>query len=155
MKSKGFATATVRWLRIVAVCAVLTGAVANSLFSQTIRGIASFYSKRWTGRLTSSGMPLHHDSMTCAHRTLPFGTLLKVTVDRTGRYVVVRVNDRGPYARGRILDLSWGAAHKIGITQTGIARVTAEVITPEEARQLEVKDTLSRWIYSWPWVEVE
>ena len=59
--------------------------------------------------------------MTCAHKTLPFGTLLKVKVLSTGREIIVRVNDRGPFVRGRIIDLSWGAARDLGILAQGIA----------------------------------
>ncbi len=94
--------------------------------AQTMSGIASFYSKKATGSRTANGERLHHDSMTCAHRTLPFGTLLRVTYPKNGKSVVVRVNDRGPYIRGRIVDLSWGAAKAIGILQKGIAKVDVE-----------------------------
>ena len=93
---------------------------------KTETGKASYYTKSWTGRLTSSGDRLHHDSLTCAHRTFPFGTLLQVTNPANGRVVVVRVNDRGPYVRGRIIDLSWGAARELGILSQGIATVTVE-----------------------------
>ena len=94
---------------------------------QTQRGIASYYGKRATGRLTSSGERLHHDSMTCAHRTHPFGTLLKVFNPHNKRSVVVKVNDRGPFGRGRIIDLSWGAAQQLGILRRGIAKVEVTV----------------------------
>jgi rare lipoprotein A len=90
------------------------------------KGIASYYGKRATGRKTSSGERLHHDSLTCAHRTFPFGTLLKVTNPANGRVVVVKVNDRGPFGRGRIIDLSWGAAKVLGILSQGIASVVVE-----------------------------
>ena len=90
------------------------------------KGIASYYGRRATGRLTSSGERLHHDSLTCAHRTHPFGTWLKVVNPRNGRQVVVKVNDRGPFRRGRIIDLSWGAAKEIGMIAQGIAAVTVE-----------------------------
>jgi rare lipoprotein A len=89
-------------------------------------GKASYYTKKWTGRKTSNGDRLHHDSLTCAHRTYPFGTLLQVTNPANGRVVVVKVNDRGPYVRGRIIDLSWGAARDLGILSQGIATVTVE-----------------------------
>jgi len=82
--------------------------------------------------LTSSGERLHHDSMTCAHRTHPFGTLLKVTNPANDSVVVVKVNDRGPFGRGRIIDLSWGAAKLLGILRQGIAKVVVEVYHPEE-----------------------
>lgn len=87
------------------------------------RGIASYYSKRATGAMTASGEKLHHDSMTCAHRTHPFGTVLHVKNPANGREVVVRVTDRGPFGRGRIIDLSWGAAKELGILTQGIAQV--------------------------------
>lgn len=102
--------------------------VFSTARAQNQTGIASFYSKHWTGRKTANGERLHHDSLTCAHRTLPFGTVLKVTVLSTGRYVYVRVTDRGPYARGRIVDLSWGAARELGILQQGLARVSIEKV---------------------------
>jgi len=89
-------------------------------------GKASFYSKRATGRMTASGDRLHHDSLTCAHRSYPFGTLLQVTNPSNGRMIVVRVNDRGPFVRGRIIDLSWAAAKVLGILSTGVANVIVE-----------------------------
>jgi rare lipoprotein A len=76
--------------------------------------------------MTANGDRLHHDSLTCAHRTYPFGTLLQVTNPANGRVVVVRVNDRGPFVRGRIIDLSWGAAKELDILAKGIANVTVE-----------------------------
>lgn len=81
-----------------------------------------------TGALTSSGERLHHDSMTCAHRTYPFGTRLKVTNTANGKIVFVRVTDRGPYRRGRIIDLSWGAAKALGILTQGVAMVMVEPV---------------------------
>jgi len=78
--------------------------------------------------MTASGERLHHDSLTCAHRSLPFGTFLNVTVNDTGRSIIVKVTDRGPYVKGRIIDLSWGAARDLGILQRGIASVTIEKI---------------------------
>lgn len=90
------------------------------------KGKASYYSKRATGARTSSGERLHHDSLTCAHRTYPFGTMLKVTDPSTGKSVVVRVTDRGPFGRGRIIDLSWRAAKELGILTRGVAMVEVE-----------------------------
>lgn len=90
------------------------------------RGKASFYSKKATGARSSSGERIHHDSLTCAHRTLPFGTLLKVTNLRNGKSCVVRVNDRGPHSKGRIIDLSYGAARELGMLSQGIAMVEVE-----------------------------
>lgn len=88
-----------------------------------IKGRASYYSSALEGRRTSSGDMYSGDSLTCAHRSLPFGTLLKVRNPKTNKEVVVRVNDRGPFARGRIIDLSYAAAEKLGFVSNGIAVV--------------------------------
>ena len=111
----------------ILVISVITTLSFVSLDAQTVqRGKASFYSKRATGARTSSGERLHHDSLTCAHRTYPFGTRLKVTNLSTGKSVIVRVTDRGPFRRGRIIDLSWAAAKEIGMLAKGIATVVVE-----------------------------
>lgn len=78
--------------------------------------------------MTSSGQKIHHDSMTCAHRFFPFGTLLKVKNINNGKVVTVKVTDRGPFARGRIIDLSWGAARELGILNKGVAVVEVELL---------------------------
>lgn len=100
--------------------------VSLTVLGQIQVGKASYYSKRATGRMTASGDRLHHDSLTCAHRSYPFGTLLQVTNPSNGRMIVVRVNDRGPFVRGRIVDLSWAAAKVLGILSTGVANVIVE-----------------------------
>ena len=94
------------------------------------KGKASYYAKKFSGRQTASGERLHHDSLTCAHRTYPFGTLLKVTNPANGKEVIVRVTDRGPYVKGRIIDLSVRAARELGIIAQGIAPVTVERYDP-------------------------
>lgn len=92
------------------------------------KGKASYYSKRSTGVRTASGERLHHDSLTCAHRFYPFGTWLKVTNLSNMKSVVVRVTDRGPFRRGRVIDLSWGAAKAIDMLRQGVANVKVEVV---------------------------
>jgi rare lipoprotein A len=87
------------------------------------RGKASFYARHFNGRKTASGERLHPDSLTCAHRSYPFGTILRVYNPANSRSVVVRVTDRGPFVRGRIIDLSWRAAKELGILGQGIATV--------------------------------
>ena len=89
-------------------------------------GKASFYAKKFSGRKTASGELLHSDSLTCAHRTYPFGTRLKVYNPANGRSVIVRVTDRGPFVRGRIIDLSWRAAKELDIISKGVAVVTVQ-----------------------------
>ena len=111
---------------ILAIIIAATTHTAIPLRAQTQRGKASFYSKRATGARTSSGERIHHDSLTCAHRTYPFGTLLKVTNERNGKEVVVRVTDRGPHTRGRIIDLSHAAARRLGIIDQGVAMVRVQ-----------------------------
>ena len=86
--------------------------------------MASFYGNE-SGSKTASGQRFNQNAMTAAHRTLPFGTKLRVT--HGGRSVVVTINDRGPFIRGRVLDLSTGAARAVGLTGAGVGRVTAEV----------------------------
>jgi rare lipoprotein A len=87
-------------------------------------GMASYYGNE-SGSRTASGQRFNQNAMTCAHRSLPFGTKLRVT--HGDRSVVVTVNDRGPFVRGRVLDLSTAAARAIGLTGAGVGRVTAEV----------------------------
>lgn len=92
------------------------------------RGKATYYSKRATGSRTSDGSRLHHDSLTCAHKTYAFGTMLKVTNLENNKSVIVKVTDRGPYARGRIIDLSYRAANEIGMLGKGVALVEIQVV---------------------------
>ena len=92
---------------------------------RSFAGIASFYGNE-AGRQTASGQRFNQEAMTAAHRSLPFGTKLRVT--HGGRSVVVTINDRGPFVRGRVLDLSTGAARAIGLTSAGVGHVTAEVM---------------------------
>jgi rare lipoprotein A len=93
---------------------------------RSFSGIASFYGNE-SGSKTASGQRFNQNAMTCAHRSLPFGTKLRVT--HGGSSVVVTVNDRGPFVRGRVLDLSTAAARAIGLTSAGVGRVTAEVVS--------------------------
>ncbi|MCR4917164.1 MAG: septal ring lytic transglycosylase RlpA family protein [Prevotella sp.] len=138
--------------RIIIVCVFLFSAVANSslftfhsslLHAQSVeKGIASYYGKRATGRMTSSGERLHHDSLTCAHKRHPFGTLLRVYNPHNKRVVVVKVNDRGPFGRGRIIDLSWSAARELGILRRGIAPVEVTVFDPNRDGPIPPRDSI-------------
>ena len=91
-------------------------------------GEASWYGPGLHGRTTASGERYDMHALTAAHPTLPFNTLVKVTVLRSGRTVVVRINDRGPFVEGRIVDLSRAAAEALRLTQGGVARVRIEVV---------------------------
>jgi rare lipoprotein A len=88
-------------------------------------GLASYYQRR---QRVASGGYLNPSAMTAAHRTLPFGTRVRVTHQASGRNVDVRINDRGPFIAGRIIDLSHAAAHAIGMTGSGIARVSITIL---------------------------
>ncbi len=124
-------------LTAVAVIAAGLGACAQSsvianksaLHTSTASGggyaLASFYSH---GRQTASGEKFDPHDLTAAHRTLPFGTRVRVTSLATGRSVTVRVNDRGPYVRGRAIDVSSSAAKMLGITRQGVAKVKLDVV---------------------------
>ena len=96
-----------------------------------LRGRASWYGSYFQGRRTTSGERFNRFKYTCAHKTLPFGTRLRVTNVKNGKSVVVRVTDRGPYRHQRILDLSEIAARPLGITECGAATVVAEVVAAE------------------------
>lgn len=107
------------------------------------RGKATYYSKRATGAKTSNGGRLHHDSLTCAHRTHPFGTKLKVTNMKNKKHTIVTVTDRGPYSKGKIVDLTHRAAKEIDMLHDGVANVEIEVyepvIYPERPKDIQFK----------------
>lgn len=89
-------------------------------------GTASYYGKAHHGKRTASGERFNQNALTAAHRTLPFGTRVKVTNLANGRSVIVRINDRGPFGRGRIIDVSRKAAEQLNMLRTGTARVRLE-----------------------------
>jgi rare lipoprotein A len=98
----------------------------------TEKGLASWYGDPYHGRRTASGEVYDMHRMTAAHRTLPFGTVVKVTRRDTGAEVTVRITDRGPFVRGRIIDLSYAAAKKIGLDHDGLAPVKIKVVGFED-----------------------
>lgn len=94
----------------------------------TLTGMASWYGPGFHGRRSASGEVFNQNALTAAHRTLPFGTRVRVTNRNTGQQVVVRINDRGPFSRGRVIDLSAAAAHQIGLKSAGVGQVEVEVL---------------------------
>ncbi|MFZ0630055.1 MAG: septal ring lytic transglycosylase RlpA family protein [Acidobacteriaceae bacterium] len=101
-------------------------------------GVASWYGKFFQGKTTASGVPFDENALTCAHRTLPLGSVLKVTNLRNHRSVVVTVNDRGPVPEDRIIDLSYAAAQALGFSERGLAPVKVELIgSNAEVAQLQ------------------
>ena len=107
---------------LTAFC-ITMNAQAETVFQQ---GKASYYGKAHHGKKTASGKRFNMHAMTAAHRSLPFGTQLKVTSKDTGKSVIITINDRGPYAGGRILDLSQEAARQLGMIKQGVGVVTLE-----------------------------
>jgi rare lipoprotein A len=97
-------------------------------------GMASWYGKQFHGRTTASGEDFDMFELTAAHRVLPLGTYVKVTNLRNGKSIVVRINDRGPFVQGRIMDLSYGAARMLSF-RDGVERVQLDVIHPETIAQ--------------------
>ncbi|MGK7941677.1 MAG: septal ring lytic transglycosylase RlpA family protein [Crocosphaera sp.] len=92
------------------------------------KGMASWYGPGFHGRLTANGERYNQNGLTAAHKTLPFGTQVRVTNLKNGRSVIVRINDRGPYIHGRVIDLSKGAANVIGLISSGVAPVQLEIL---------------------------
>lgn len=86
-------------------------------------GKATYYGQHWTGRLTASGERFHADSLTCAHKSQPFGTLLQVTEKKTGKQIIVKVNDRLPKTSGVLIDLTYGAAKQMNMIKKGVIQV--------------------------------
>lgn len=113
---------------LTAFC-ITMNAQAETVFQQ---GKASYYGKAHHGKKTASGKRFNMHAMTAAHRSLPFGTQLKVTSKDTGKSVIVTINDRGPYAGGRILDLSQEAARQLGMIKQGVGVVTLEKINVKQ-----------------------
>ena len=92
------------------------------------KGISSFYGPKFHGKLTANGEIFDMYGVSAAHKEFPFNTIVRVTNENNGKSLIVRINDRGPYIDGRILDCSWGAAKKLGFLADGIAPVKIEVI---------------------------
>ena len=100
--------------------------------SKISTGVVSWYGDKFHGRKTASGERYDKHELTAAHKSLPFGTKVKVTNIRNGKSVVVEINDRGPYAKSRVLDLSQAAFSEIGHTNTGVMQVEYEILKSED-----------------------
>ena len=124
-------------LYLLASVALVGLALFYSLFGPYYEvGIASWYGPGFDGNYTASGEIYDMNGISAAHKTLPFGTIVRVVDLETGRSVIVRINDRGPFIEGRIIDLSKGAAEKLGIIDKGIARVGLRILRwPEGYRR--------------------
>ena len=109
-------------------CAGLTKGQADLDIGMKERGIASWYGEDFHGWVTASGEIYDMHMLTAAHRTLPLGTIVRVTNVVNGRHVVIRINDRGPYVNGRILDVSYAAAKRLDMLRDGISAIQLEVV---------------------------
>lgn len=120
-----------RWLVgsmfALAPCALLAGGCAASKTD----GLASYYADKYQGRKTANGEIFDTAKLTAAHKTLPFGTRVRVTNLQNGKSVVVRVNDRGPFVAGRVIDLSPAAARKLDMLRAGVVKVKLEILGRE------------------------
>jgi rare lipoprotein A len=103
-----------------------TAAAPDSVSGDDQTGVASWYGEHWQGRTTASGKPFDERKLTAAHRTLPLNTRVRVTNLKTGQSVEVTITDRGPYAGGRVIDLSKAAAKKLGMLKEGLVPVRIE-----------------------------
>lgn len=106
----------------------LTAAAELGVDPDSLVGDATWYGDRYHGRTTASGEPFDMHDLTAAHRSLPFGTIVRVVRRDTRQSVVVRINDRGPFGRGRIIDLSRAAAEEIGMIRAGVVPVVVEIL---------------------------
>jgi rare lipoprotein A len=131
---------------VVAAGCASSGAMRGPIApGATQEGTASYYADKFVGRPTASGEPYAHDSLTAAHRSLPFGTVVRVRRLDTGEAVVVRINDRGPFKRGRIIDLSREAARQIDLLQVGIADVRLTILSLPDGTPVAPPPTGPTW----------
>ena len=126
----------------VSACTVLPKGRADLDVSLKERGMASWYGEDFHGRGTANGEIYDMEALTAAHRTLPLGTEVRVTNVENGKQVLVRINDRGPYLYGRVIDLSLAAARELGMVESGVAAVQIEVIGEQRAGLVSLVDLM-------------
>lgn len=137
-------------LGLVGLFAILLAVPTTAQKSKSVSknsGDATYYGHKFHGRRTSDGSIYHRDSLTCAHRTYPFGTMLRVRNKKNGREVIVKVTDRGPFRRGGVIDLSFAAAKEIDMVAAGVVPVEIEPVitqnliahTPGKVEKSETK----------------
>jgi rare lipoprotein A len=104
---------------------LMLGGIDSGVEAKSTTGVASYYK---SGKQTANGERFNPNGLTAAHRTLPFGTKVRVTNTRNGKSVIVRINDRGPFIPGRVIDLSLGAAKLVEMTTSGVAKVSYSIL---------------------------
>ena len=117
-------------LKLIMLLCVIQGTIQVAIAADVQEGEASYYADSLNGNKTASGEPYDKNALSAAHPTLPFGTKVRVTYQKTGQSVEVIVNDRGPHAKNRIIDLSGAAAKKIGLIDAGQGKVRLEIVEP-------------------------
>lgn len=115
---------------LVILLCVIQGTIQVAVAADVQEGEASYYADSLNGSTTASGQPYDKNALSAAHRTLAFGTRVRVTYLKTGQSVEVVINDRGPHAKGRIIDLSGAAAKQLGLIDAGHGKVRLEIIEP-------------------------
>ncbi len=141
------------WLTLLSVvvtshlaCQTMPGPRPPGTRVGKLQGLATWYGgKRWHGRLTASGEIFDQDRLTAAHKRLPFGTLVRVKNLRNGRTVTVRITDRGPYGKGRIIDLSRAGARRLGMIVAGVVPVKLTVLKWGKGRKRGWQKTVRRY----------
>ncbi len=125
---------------MLSLIGIATTAFAEELYKTNV--VASYYADKFNGRRTANGEIFNMYGFTAAHKTLPFGTILKVTNLDNGKSVNVRVNDRGPFVQGREIDVSKAAAQQLGFTDTGTARVSLEIVSNADDAGVATKEAV-------------
>jgi rare lipoprotein A len=155
MKKRIYIAILAVWCAGQVACSVMPKGVADLDVGMKERGIASWYGDDFHGWVTASGEIYDMHALTGAHRTLPLGTVVRVTNVINGRHVAVRINDRGPYVSGRILDLSYAAATKLGMVNDGVAAIHLAVMGHEpfaamltERTDAGLPATREEWVYA-------
>lgn len=110
----------------------MTQAISVQATEHRLQGVASYYSDYHHGKLTANGERFNMYDLTAAHRTLPLGSKVKVTHLKSGKSIIVKINDRGPYVKGRVIDLSKAAAERLGMLSSGLGQVKIDVIYKPE-----------------------
>ena len=149
--SRSFSSATLRMYLILGLL-LMAGCLAHDKKIPSLNngnsqfGIASWYGPSFHGKPSASGEPYDMWALTAAHRTLPFGTLVQVTKVETGKKVTVRINDRGPFIKGRIIDLSYTAARELAMIGEGTADVALTIMSPRNASIPSIKAPTRFWV---------
>ncbi len=114
--------------------------ISKGNYRRVITGVSSFYAEDFHGKLTANGEVYDMYGLTAAHKTLPLNTIARVTNLENNKSLILRINDRGPYVKGRILDCSYGAAKKLGFINNGTAKVKIEVIELGDNKYMKHRD---------------